>query len=73
MGNICCVQGDLVRAEQHFRLALDLYETSFPDRHTDAMLSLLYLVQVLEWQGRAEEARQAEELIPAMNAKRRAS
>lgn len=71
LGNVCHSQGDLVRAEQHYRLALSLYESSFPDRHEDAILCLLGLVQVLDGQGKHTEARQFESTVPALNARRR--
>jgi tetratricopeptide (TPR) repeat protein len=71
LGNICRHQGDLIRAEQHYRLALSLYETSFPESHVEAILALLGLVQVLENQGRRQEAEQFEKAIPVMNARRR--
>lgn len=73
LGTLCRAQGDLIRAEQHFRLALNLYETSFPDRHVDAMVCLLGLVQILETQGKTNEARELETRIPTMNARRRGS
>ena len=73
LGTLCRAQGDLRRAEQHFRLALNLYETSFQDRHVDAMVCLLGLVQILEIQGKASEARELELRIPNMNARRRGS
>jgi hypothetical protein len=71
LGNVYHFQGDFIRAEQHYRLALSLYESSFPEHHEDALLCLLGLVQVLEGQDRVAEARELESTIPAMNAKRR--
>ena len=73
LGTLCRAQGDLQRAEQHFRLVLNLYDTSFPDRHIDAMVCLLGLVQILEIQGKTNEAREFELRIPNMNARRRGS
>lgn len=71
LGNACSFQGDYRRAEQHYRLALSLYETSFPDKHEEALLCLFGLLQVLEGQGKTREARQLESTIPALNARRR--
>lgn len=72
LGNVYHQQSDYIRAEQHYRLALSVYETSFPDQHEDAFLSLLGLVAVLERQNKLEEARQWEQSIPVLNARRRA-
>jgi hypothetical protein len=71
LGNACYLQGDFGRAEQHYRLALNLYETSFPDMHEEALLCLMGLVQVLEVQGKTSEAQQLESSIPTLNARRR--
>jgi hypothetical protein len=71
LGNVYHFDGDFIRAEQHYRLALSLYESSFPDNHEEALLCLLALVQVLERQQRTAEARELESAIPAMNARRR--
>jgi tetratricopeptide (TPR) repeat protein len=71
LGNVYHFQGDFVRAEQHYRLALRLYDSSFPDKHEEALLCLFGLVQVLEGQNKHDEAKQLEENIPAMNLRRR--
>ncbi len=71
LGDLCGTQGDYSRAEQHYKLALSLYETSFPERHVDAMLCLLKLVESLQHQGKYQEAHQLEERIPSLNAQRR--
>jgi hypothetical protein len=71
LGNACYLQSDFHRAEQHYRLALNLYETSFPDMHEEALLCLLGLVHVLEGQGKTSEAQQLEATIPTLNARRR--
>ncbi|HEY9789027.1 MAG TPA: tetratricopeptide repeat protein [Candidatus Obscuribacterales bacterium] len=72
LGNVYHYQGDFIRAEQHYRLALSLYESCFPDTHEEALLCLLGLVEILESQNKHEEARNLERGIPAMNARRRA-
>jgi len=71
LGYMCSTQGDFRRAEQHYHLALRLYETSFPERHVDAMLCLLRLIELLRYQGKDDEAIQLEQRIPALNAQRR--
>jgi hypothetical protein len=71
LGDMCGTQGDFSRAEQHYRLALSLYETSFPERHVEAMVCLLKLVEMLQHQGKHDEAHQLEEKIPSLNALRR--
>lgn len=71
LGSLCRVQGDLKRAEQHFRLALRLYETSFAESHLDAVICLFGLQQVLNETGRSEEAEQLEHVLELMNARRR--
>ena len=43
------------RAEQNFRLAIRLYETSFPDSHSDALACLHGLIELLERQGKVQE------------------
>jgi Tetratricopeptide repeat len=72
LGDVYLHQGDLIRSEQHYRLALTLYENSFPDRHEDAMLCVLGLVELLQRKNKNAEAQQLEKTIPAMNARRRA-
>ena len=71
LGDICESQGDFSRAEEHYKLALSLYETSFPERHVEAMVCLLKLVEILKQQGKSEEAQQLEARIPSFNAQRR--
>jgi len=71
LGTMCRLQGDLRRAEQHFRLALSLYDTSFTQSHVDAMICLMELVQVLQQDGRPNEAQQFEHQLELMNARRR--
>lgn len=71
LGDLCSTQGDLSRAEQHYRLALNLFESSFPERHIDGMVCLLKLVEILQEQGKLDEAKQLEQRIPALNARRR--
>jgi hypothetical protein len=72
LGTLCHSQGDLTRAEQHFRLALNLYETSHQDDHVDAAICLFGLVDVLQQGGKTAEAEQFEQLLEKMNASRRA-
>jgi hypothetical protein len=71
LGDMCGSQGDFSRAEQHYRLALSLYESSFPERHVDAIVCLLKLVEMLREQGKFNEAQQMEDRIPDLNARRR--
>ena len=71
LGKLSSAQGDLRRAEQHFRLALSLYESSFPENHIEAMVCLLGLVRVLERQNRHDEVRLAQEKIQQLNIRRR--
>ena len=72
LGNVYHYQGDHIRAEQYYRLALSLYESCFPDNHQEALLCLLGLVEILEHQNKHDEARALEKNIPLMNARRRA-
>lgn len=71
LGDLCESQGDFSRAEQHYKLALSLYESSFPERHVEAMVCLLKLLEILRQQGKEDEALQLEERIPSLNARRR--
>lgn len=71
LGTMCRLQGDLKRAEQHYRLALSLYDTSFTESHVDAMICLMELVQVLQADNRHSEAEQFEHRLELMNARRR--
>ena len=72
LGNVYHYQGDFIRAEQHYRLALSLYESCFPDTHEEALLCVFGLIEILNNQNKHEEARLLERHIPAMNARRRA-
>lgn len=71
LGTMCHAQGDFHRAEQHYRLALTLYETNFNDSHTDAAICLIGLVQLLKDSGRLEEAQQFDLQLESMNTRRR--
>lgn len=72
LGTLCHSQGDYPRAEQHFRLALSLYETTHPDEHVDAAICLFGLIQVLKETGRNTEAQQFEAQMESLNERRRA-
>lgn len=71
LGTLCRTQGDLRRAEHHYRLALNLYESSFSECHRDAIICLFGLVQLLEDTGRPEEADEFRSMFEAMNIRRR--
>jgi hypothetical protein len=71
LGALCQEQGDLLRAEQHYRAALSLYDSSHQDDHLDATICLFGLVEVLRARGREAEARQFEETLERMNERRR--
>ncbi len=71
LGDLFRSQGDLKRAEQHYRLALALYESSFPESHVEATTCLFGLIQVLERLGKSDEAAKFKEMIPRLNARRR--
>jgi tetratricopeptide (TPR) repeat protein len=73
LGTLCHSQGDHPRAEQHFRLALSLYETTHPEEHVDAAICLFGLIQVLKETGRNKEAQQFESQLEEMNERRRAA
>ena len=72
LGSLCHSQGDFTRAEQHFRLALNLYDTTHTSAHVDATLCLFGLVEVLKQRGKQEEARELEQQYEKMNERRRA-
>lgn len=71
LGTLCHSEGDLNRAEQHFRLALNLYETTHPDEHVDAAICLFGLIDVLKQKGKDSEAEQFELMLENMNERRR--
>lgn len=73
LGKMCADQGDLKRAEQHFRLAINLYETSFLENHVEAMVCLFGLIDVLRRQGKEEDVQVAEDLIQQLNIRRRST
>lgn len=51
----CSVEGDLGRAEDHYRLALALYEHCFFDRHVDALQCCTGLLSVLERSNKSKD------------------
>lgn len=71
LGSMSWHRGDLRRAEQHYRLALNLYDTTFGESHVDAAICLLDLVQVLNESGRYIEAQQLEQQFESLNLRRR--
>jgi hypothetical protein len=71
MGSLYASSGNFKRAEAHYKLALKLYETSFPDSHVDAMVCLQGLIEVLEQQGKHEDALKAKNQVPLFNQLRR--
>jgi hypothetical protein len=71
LGTLCHTQGDLTRAEQHFRLALNVYETTHQDEHVDAAICLFGLIEVLKQRGLDSEAEQFEQMLENMNERRR--
>jgi len=73
LGKMCAEQGDLKRAEQHFRLAVNLYETYFMENHVEAMVCLFGLIDVLRRQGKNEDVVAAEELVQRLNIQRRST
>ena len=52
----CASQGDLARAEDHYRLVLALYENCFGDRHVDALRCCTGLLSVLEKSQKSKDA-----------------
>lgn len=71
LGDLFRSQGDLKRAEQHYRLALALYDSSFPESHIEATTCLFGLIQVLERLGKQDEAAKFKDMVPKINARRR--
>lgn len=71
LGDLCGSQGDFTRAQQHYKLALRVYESSVCERHSDALICLLKLIDILEHESKFDEARRLKQLIPELNARRR--